>query len=121
MRSHSQFIQEQKKFYRNIGHVICPALGNAKIFFNNKGFTHLLRKNQYLRPIDEQIKRLALLPHCIEILLDPQIGASYKILRSHRGTAEFWGLEKTINSQTIRVVIRKVNNGTLHFFGVYVL
>ena len=119
MFEHSRFIQQQKKIYREIGYIVCPALDGEKVYFNNKGFTHLLRKNKFLRPINEQIKRLNLLHYCVEILSDTNIKATHKLIKTRKGVAEFWGLEKIINKVRIRIVIRKINRGAIHFFSIY--
>ncbi len=121
MFQHSQFVQQQKKFYKEIRCVVCPALGNEKVYFNNKGFNHLLRKTGLPRPIPEQIARLRLLIFCKTILKDPTLIATHRVIKSNKGNVEFWGIEKKVHNLTIRIVICKINKGMTHFFSIYSL
>ncbi len=121
MFEYSQFIRQQKKLYKEIGCIICPALDGAKIYFNNKGFNHLLRKNGLPRTIPEQMTRLSLLKFCKRIITDNSLIATYQTIKSNKGIAEFWGIEKKIGNIIIRIVIRKINKGMTHFFSIYSL
>jgi non-homologous end joining protein Ku len=121
MLEHSRFIQQQKKIYREIECIVCPALNGEKVYFNNKGFNHLLRKNGLPRTVLEQRVRLRLLTFCKNILTDNTLVATHKTMRSSKGIAEFWGIEKKIDNMVIRVVIRKINKSRAHFFSIYSL
>jgi hypothetical protein len=61
--NHKLFIQNQKVEYRKLGFAECPAFNNEKIYFNNYGFQHIIRKGKKLREISEQIKRFNILKY----------------------------------------------------------
>ena len=48
-----EFIKKAKKEYKKIGHVECPAFRGEKVYFNNDGFNHLVRKGAFVRPLYE--------------------------------------------------------------------
>lgn len=120
------FIKAEKKKYRKIRYVECPALDNEKIYFTDKGFTHLLRKGRELRPIHVQIKRIRLLKYAIPILKDSTKFHSYRIrTRNFEGTkgiikssAQFWSFEKVMEGGSIIVVVCQINKENKHFLSI---
>ena len=66
--NHKEFIKKAKKNFRKILYVECPVFNGEKVYFTDKGFTHLLRKGRELRPIGIQIKRIKLLKFAVPIL-----------------------------------------------------
>ena len=53
-------IKSYKKRYYSIGFIICPALKNEKVYFNNHGFNHLIRKRGVRRSCKDIKSRLGL-------------------------------------------------------------
>ena len=65
------------RFYQKIGRVLCPALNNEQIVFNNIGFNHLIRKLK-LRSRREQKRRFNLLRYAEKILNTEKIYLEYR-------------------------------------------
>lgn len=121
-----------KEFYKKIGRVMCPALGEY-ISFNNVGFNHIMRKDGVMRSMTEQVRRFELLPYVEDIIKDPRAKKAnieyreepMKVLVNRKGVmvlqesvAYFWTFNKTVNGWDIQVVTRKLNKGNKHFFSV---
>jgi hypothetical protein len=119
-----------KDLYSKIGKVWCPTL-NGYVYFNHAGFRHLLRKRGYLREEKEQIRRFSLLDTAKTIIEDPSVRALYSPKKTSRRIAQhgkkitehtlvdFWMLNKPNNKSAIKVIVRKMNHGRMHFFSVY--
>lgn len=118
-----------KDFYKKIGIVLSPALGNQFVSFNNIGFNHLIRKLS-LRSRNEQKKRFLLLPKVEFIIKNPKAVVVYrreekKILIKIKeartlkeSVVHYWTFVYFTGSKRIKVVIRQVNNGSKHFYSV---
>jgi len=112
--SYSKKRFQAKEFYSKIGSVRCPAFKGGLVFFNSYGFTHLIRKNGVLRPKGDQMRRFKLLKQAISVITDPEIPPSYQ---KEEGV-EFWEFKKVSERKTIKVIIRRFQNGTRHFFSI---
>jgi hypothetical protein len=99
------FVKKAKELYKEIGYIRCPAFNNEKIYFNQKGFKHLIMKNGSYRTRSQQIRRLTLIPYLILII------SSVKEIHSYRNSfgIEFWSISKIIDESLIIVVIRQNN------------
>ena len=114
------FIKENRKKYMDIKHIICPAFDNEEIYFNNYGFDHLIYKGKRRRPKKDAENRLSLVSKTSEILKNAK--SIYKQKRSIKGqsVAHFWEVRNMDKSgKVICIIIRKLNNGTKHFFSVF--
>lgn len=124
---------EKKKaveFYKKIGHVWCPALGDH-IAFNSIGFRHLIRKNGFPRKQSEQRRRFALLPFAEEILKNPSAvilnakqNAKHSVDNHGKKQAKnvgaaFWVFSDNRNGESIKIVVRQLDRGQKHFFSIY--
>ena len=107
--------EEAKKYYGGIGVLSCPAL-NEEVFFHNSGFRHLIYKETKFRPIPEQLKRFRALRHAKDILCNAISFSEYREEVDRTTTAYFWAFEKEIGKEKITVVLRKIDQGPLHFF-----
>lgn len=103
-----------KDFYTKINKIKCPAFQNELIHFNSYGFTHLIRKNGVLRTIDDQLRRFSLLRYVLIVITDSGVTPSYH----KEGLVEFWEFKKVLQRKTIKVIVRRLPNGTRHFFSV---
>ena len=59
--------QKAKEFYKSIGRVWCPVLGDY-VAFNKIGFRHLLGRGRKPRSRSDQMRRFALLRYAVDIL-----------------------------------------------------
>ena len=94
--------------------ITCPALNNEKIYFNNSGFTHLMRKGGKLRAYSEQKRRFSALKFCKEILTlrDPVI--EYRQINN----VQFWMFKTIKDNLEIKLVIRQIDSNPKHFFSI---
>lgn len=112
-----KFRQKAKEYYKTIGRIWCPAL-NDYVVFNNKEFTHLLRKKGVTRMNSEQKRRLNLLADAIKIIANPLINPLAQIKHIPR-PVNFWKFTGEKDGQKITVVVRQPPNGIKHFYSVY--
>jgi hypothetical protein len=117
--NHKEFLITQKKKYYQIECIVCPVLDNEKVYFNNYGLNHLIRKRGKPRPIYDQRRRFKLLKYCFRVISDIDVEIKYEKIVNKKGKAEFWCLSKKINKKEIKIIIRRVGTGKLHFFSIY--
>jgi hypothetical protein len=113
-----KYVIKEKKKYKKIGYVICPAFFDEKIYFNKHGFNHLIRKMGKPRPVNEQIRRIKLIPHALDILRSSDKVKVEKTNVINGYTAEFWSFSKKIGQKCIKVIVRQLKNGNKHFFSI---
>ena len=120
---HKKFSDKVHDMYYRIGTLTCPAFPGETIYFNKHGFNHLLRKNRKYRSPQEQRRRFQLLSFVVDILKNSNHIDSVRISTLSNSIARFWtikALRKDNERNTvIYVVLRKCNDGLLHFFSVY--
>lgn len=112
-----KYIKNEKEKYKKIGYIECPAFKNEKIYFTNKGFNHLIRKNRKFRDLNEQIRRLELFSHVLNILKTSNKFNTYRITKKvlvidsiiNVSTAHFWSFKKKIGDRYIIVVVCQIN------------
>jgi hypothetical protein len=107
-------IKKAKEIYKGIKCIECPALNNEKIFFNRKGFQHLLYKKGDRRNKSDQINRLILIQDVVDIVRESQ---KYNELRDN-GDIKFWSLVSIKNGMCITVVICQKGTGVKYFLSV---
>lgn len=110
------FIRKSKEKYNSIRSIPSPAFNNETIHFDERGFNHLLMKNGRYRSKADQANRLRLI-HKI-----PNIINSNKTYDEYREVSQssFWTFIVQEKNRKIKVVVRRINNGKLHFFSVMV-
>lgn len=109
-----------KVFYNSIRYVKCPVLNNEVVYFNNKGFRHLLIKKRKWRKKKDQLRRLRLLKYAKLVVANEKVIMNYRVLESESEVAYFWSLEMLIKANiTIVVIIRQVGHGKKHFFSIF--
>jgi len=110
--------EKQKVLYKSFTPCLCNAIGEV-VHFNADGLRHLLFKRNRPRSKRERDYRLALIPHI-----------PYAILHARKATqkahsdpkCKLWVLEwvetKTTPKLTVKVVLRKIGNGNVHFLSI---
>ena len=119
MKIQREFIQKYKKIYIQIGAIKCPAINNELVHFNNKGLKHLLQKGRKKRKIGDQYRRLNLVKYISEIVSSQKAFVTKREVVNSSGKISYWELRKEINNRYISVIIRRKNNGRLHFYSVF--
>ncbi len=106
------------KEYKKIQEIRCPLLNNERIYFNNAGFKHLIRKER-VRSLSEQQERFRLLPYAKEIITDPSSVVQYrkKVLKGLM--TQYWSLTNSRDNKIIKVIMRQVGEGQKHFYSIY--
>lgn len=115
---HKQLIQNAKESYYRIGAVPCPIFGGELVYFNNHGWNHLLRKGRFVRDAAEQRKRIDLIKYAEYIIKRSLTALEFKENVLNGNKACFWVIQRYVDSIRIRIVIRKLNGGKLHFFSI---
>ena len=108
--SYRKLRAEAKKFYFSIGAVPCPAFGNELVYFDNRGWRHLIIKGRGYRDIHDQIRRFRMLTFVSSIVREATVAYS--------STTTFFYIYGYGNNRRYKIVIRKINNGKLHFLSV---
>ena len=116
---HKLFIKKAKEEYKKIGYIECPAFGGEKVYFNRYGLRHLFYKDRVSRPIEEVIKRINLLQYASNILKHIKNVDNEERRTKNKTYAYFWTIKYSINSDLrIRIILRRLDNGNLHFFSI---
>jgi hypothetical protein len=123
LHSHKEFVKKVYEEYKKIGYVECPAFPNEKIYFNQNGFRHLLRKGKKLREISAQVERLNLLKYVAKIINTSQSYVDYNKNKKDNPldqtkTSDFWSFKQRHDGLEIIVIIRQAKRGYKHFFSV---
>lgn len=106
-------ISKAKVFYLTLRKIEYEAL-SMTVQFNNKGFTHLIRKGKVLRKLEEQYERCALLHLIPEILVKKPFKIEYR-----QTDKDFFITTHTkINSKYIKIVFRQHGRGLIYFFSI---
>lgn len=119
-------LEKRRSEYKVYKPIYCRCLEQC-VVFNSSGFNHLRFKvNGLPRNQSEQMYKLGLLP-----LVRPVIYSSKNIEKYERRfisvrksvivkTVDYWSLVATVgkNSVTVRVILRKVGDGKVHFWSV---
>lgn len=100
------------------------------IVFNSEGFNHLIYKNKSERPKKEQAMRFKLLPRAFKLMELTTVKQDFyesnmSIKKKFNGKNKYieervlyYGFIGIIDDFRIKVVIRKIGNGNIHFWSV---
>ncbi|MFA6404833.1 MAG: hypothetical protein WCW03_02430 [Candidatus Paceibacterota bacterium] len=109
--------------YKKMQPVACPAFGGELVYFNKHGFNHLIRKGRRFRKIDVQIDRIQLIGTAIDTLQRSSTVYRYRKVNTVKSVMQFWAFEDDLiidnKKVSIIVVVRKMNNGKIHFFSIF--
>jgi hypothetical protein len=121
---------DAKQYYSTLIPLNSPAL-NMLVSFSSKGFNHILyRKDRNERDRDSQILRFKLLSRSYELVglsttfqeYEEEmkdfwvVKGSQKVLVSKQ--VKYWGLIAIIRERKIKVILRKIGNGNVHFWSI---
>ena len=112
-----------REYYRTIGTIFSPALGQ-KICFSNDGFRHILfKRGRKGRERSAQIKRFSLLPLASELVglstTHQEFEAMSEMRRGKTKSVRYWGIIAILRNEKIKVVIRRIGeNGNVHFWSI---
>ncbi len=113
------YIKNKRDSYKKMKPISCPAFDNEKIYFNRYGFDHIVYKDGIPRPQGEVVKRFKLLEYVPNILGKVQTLSSGEKRTRGNSTAYFWAIQHKVgNLISVRFIIRRLNNGHLHFFSI---
>lgn len=112
-------LSEYNKIYRDIGSVQCPYFFNESVYFNQKGFNHLLRNKNGVRPSSDQIRRLRLLIYCKEILNSNNFDVECNISKRNGVTTRFWTFKASVANLKMKLIVRQIGIGTKHFYSIF--
>jgi hypothetical protein len=107
--------QKTKAFYKQIGHIWCPTLGDY-VAFSTPGFRHLLRGGAGWRSRLDKRRRFLLLKFAPQIIASPHA----KVVPGEQTEkAKFWEISEKYDKKLITVVVRQIGQGNKHFFSTY--
>lgn len=114
-----KYLKNEEEKYKKLGFVICPAFNCEEIYFNHYGLHHLIYKGDKLRTKDEIMKRFTLIPFVQNILKKIKSVNNEEKRIKEQSIAYFWTIKHQVHSGLrVRVIIRRLNNGTLHFYSI---
>ncbi len=119
LESSQEIIKNIRQNYRKLGSIECPAFNNEKVYFNHHGISHLIYKDRIPRDLKEIEKRYNLLLQVPKILKTIKSVDDEEKRVKNNSTAYFWTIKhKVSDTLSIRIILRRLNNGVLHFFSV---
>lgn len=115
--SKSEIHREIKEFYSNIKSLYCKEI-NSYVYFNNSGLMHLHRKGGSLRSKSDQKRRFVLFRKHIGTISHEHYNISTKTSSRKNSLCVFIALEKCVGTKRIKIVLRRINDGDIHFFSI---
>lgn len=122
--------KDSEAYYTSIECIDSPAL-NTKILFSASAFNHIIYKNpRNERDKKTQMLRFKLLPLAVKLIGHTNTFQEYEeTIQSFKIQKEkeriwvskpvvYWGLIAIIDGRKIKVILRKVGNGEIHFWSV---
>lgn len=132
IRDHHSLIEASRRLYDATPEIHCPYF-KSTVSLTSDGFNHLLHKpNRQPRNIKEQQLKLRLLKRALHVLSNAGTVQEYRTTLKKWGNpgrdgfsktkqVEHWGLHDIIGKNPmilIRVIVRKIGDGKLHFWSV---
>jgi hypothetical protein len=113
-----EIVEKFKMEYKKIGYIECPAFGNEKVYFNHYGLQHIQFKGRTPRSTEQTINRFNLTFKYYKILKNIKRVESEEKSIEANSTVYFWTIKSRVGFINIRIILRRLNNGTLHFFSI---
>ncbi|MFH1178345.1 MAG: hypothetical protein V1711_01295 [bacterium] len=132
IRDFHKLIQTSRELYDATPEILCPYF-KTNIALTSDGFNHLLHKpNRQPRNIQEQRLKLRLLKPALIVLRNAGTVQEYRTTLEKCGEPrrdgfsktkqiEYWGFHDIVGKEPmilIRVIVRRVGDGKLHFWSV---
>jgi hypothetical protein len=121
---------DTRTWFQTLKPVHSPALGGA-IQFTSEGFEHIIYKRARAeRERTSQMMRLKLLPRAVALI---ELSTTYQEyeesikrfeVKRHKKrmqeskTVRYWGIIAIIENRKIKVIVRKIGNGQMHFWSI---
>ncbi len=125
-----QIRKDANEYFMNLKAIQCPAL-ELEVHFNSRGFNHIIyKKGNIERPRFEQIPRFQILAMAVKIISKTTTFQEFEEIQKeliswNKGrktlktkTISYWGLIAIIENKKIKVILRKIGNGHLHFWSI---
>ncbi|OGI77084.1 hypothetical protein A3C57_02680 [Candidatus Nomurabacteria bacterium RIFCSPHIGHO2_02_FULL_33_12] len=122
--------EDAEKYYISLPDLDCKAVP-FKVSFSSNGFNHLIyRKGRTERDRISQIMRFKLLTKAYELISLTTTFQEYENslkefkVKKHKEKVyvtkqvQYWGLIAIMGDRKIKVILRKIGNGNLHFWSV---
>lgn len=106
--------KKYKEEYYSIEYVYCPVLDSEKVYFNNYGFNHLVRKMGVKRYLWDSKRRFKIFKYAKIIIESSNIQVEYRMNKY-----EFWALTQIVYRKKIKVILRRINKGKIHFYSIF--
>ena len=116
-RTWRNFIKKAKGRYQQIRPVFCPAFGEF-VYFDERGFNHLIMKTGKYRSRNEQKRRMGLVHKSPSILKKSKNYTKYYETSRENSKAYFWSFTHLEACKIIIVVVRQINAGQKHFLSI---
>lgn len=120
-----------ENYYQSLKPVFCPAINEDISFAMSEGFHHIIHKSKgNQREQKEQMMRFKLLKRGVSLIGMTTTFQEYeetiapikikmnkkKILADRK--VKYWGLIAILNDRKIKVILRKIGNGKIHFWSI---
>ena len=111
--------KQAKELFVKTDFLYCPAIEKT-VSVTQKGFKHILfKRGQQSRKRSSQLLRFELLPLAFKLI---QLTTTYheyehEVIEGSKNSI-YWGLIAILDDKKIKVVLRKVGNGNIHFWSV---
>lgn len=129
LSSYEKLKEAAQNHYKSVGKIYSPALGQ-EINFTAEGFNHIIFKSGGERERSSQILRFKLLPRAIkliglsttyqeveETIKEFEIKTRKKKTKKTK-SVRYWGIIAIIDSRKIKVIVRKIGEGNIHFWSI---
>ena len=130
MSNYEKLYADAQTFYRRLQPILFSPL-NEYVHFTSKGFNHIEFKNQRnRRDNSSQVLRFKLLPTAVKLIDITTTYQEYEeTIKEFRiqtrkkrihvtKTVRYWGIIAIIDNRKIKVIVRKVGDGQLHFWSL---
>jgi hypothetical protein len=117
----SEVIAKYRALYAKISPVKSPAIGD-KVYFNIRGFKHLIFKGKHRRDNATIYNRLVLIPLIVPVIKnceeEVEIRIRREIISGQKVRVTYYALEARVgnNAARVRVVTRKLGERGQHYF-----
>ena len=130
LSNYEKLREDSQKFYNSVSKIFSPAL-SQEICFSAEGFNHIIFKgSRSEREKSSQILRFKLLPLAIKLVrlsttfqdfeesLKEVDFKSFKKRVRKTKVVKYWGIIAIIDTRKIKVIIRKIGDGSAHFWSI---